>query len=115
MGGHNSNTSAYGGGAGATRSAAPTERADTSKFTNQKGISSDAYFGRDEEHAAQNRNRLAQYSGATAIGSDMINGNRNMAGARDDYSGSYGLDSADDVLRDIKDSVSGFFDSVQNM
>ena len=106
-----SGSSAYGGGRGST--VAPVEHADTSKFTNQKGISSDAYFGRDDERADANKSRLANFQGSAAISSDMINGN--MTGARDDYSGSYGVDSADNVLRDIKDSVSGFFDSVQNM
>lgn len=76
------------------------------KYSSQKGISSDQYFGRDQEDPALIKSRLGQYSNSSAISSDMMYGRAN------DPSGSY--DDGDDgsaTLEKLKDSVAGFFDS----
>ena len=75
------------------------------KYANAKGISSDQFFGIDDEHAEQMRTRLDKYSGASAISSDMV-----YHGAKpQDYS--LQADGGIDLNR-LKDSVKDFF---QNM
>lgn len=44
-----------------------------SKYSSNKGISSDQFFGRDDEDLEIVKNRLAKMGTATAIGSDMLN------------------------------------------
>jgi len=84
----------------------PESTAARDKYSSQKGISSDQYFGRDQEDPAVIKSRLGQYSNSSAISSDMMYGRAN------DPSGSY--DDGDDgsaTLEKLKDSVAGFFDS----
>lgn len=71
------------------------------KYSNQKGISSDQFFGRDEEDAAMAKMRLEHMKGSQAISSDMMYGNRNSS---EDEDGSA-------TLEKLKDSVAGFFES----
>jgi len=71
------------------------------KYSNQKGISSDQFFGRDEEDAALAKMRLEHMKGSQAISSDMMYGNRNSS---EDEDGSA-------TLEKLKDSVAGFFES----
>jgi len=57
--------------------AEPEETYARSKFANQKGISSDQYFGRgayDPQAAAEAKTRLQQFDGATAISSNQYFG-----------------------------------------
>lgn len=42
------------------------------KYGKAKGISSDQYFGRDDEAADEMRGKLGKYSGSNAISSDML-------------------------------------------
>jgi hypothetical protein len=99
-----------------------------------KGISSDQFFGRDEEDAAKARNRLEKYSGSTAISSDMLNSNSNndyqsntssdsnWSSLRTNYNnnnsggGMSNVSPSDAVnasLDRLKVSVSGFFEDIQ--
>ena len=92
-----------------TRTIRKTSRTTTSaesyaareKYGNQKGISSDQFFGRDEADAAEARSRLQALRGSQAISSDMVYG-RGGGGDEDDGSA---------TLEKLKDSVAGFFDS----
>lgn len=73
------------------------------KYANQKGISSDQFFGRDKEDEYAARVKLQQFSGNTALSSDMFN-------SEGPYVSEQG---AQDSLNRLKDSVAGFFDEVQ--
>lgn len=74
-----------------------------SKYAGAKGISSDQFFGREEEEGVVAKSKLQSYSKATAISSDMLNGNRESND--DDGIDLSGLDA-------LKDSVSNFFAGV---
>lgn len=74
-----------------------------SKYASAKGISSDQYFGREEDEGVTAKSRLQTYSNATAISSDMLSGNR----ARSDDDG---IDMSG--LNALKESVSSFFADV---
>jgi len=76
------------------------------KYSSQKGISSDQFFGRDDEDAERARDRLQQFSGSTSISSDMISG-----GAWSGGTGA-GLGSGA-ALNKLSESVAGFFDDIQ--
>lgn len=92
-------SSSYSSSAGAETYAA------REKYGSQKGISSDQYFGRDEEDAAAARSRLHQLSGSSAISSDMIYGGGGGGGGQ--------AGGNDDSLAKLKESVAGFFDDIQ--
>lgn len=101
------------------------------KYGKAKGISSDQFFGRDQEDVAEARSRLDKYSGSTAISSDMLYGR----GESDDsgrftgstaydpyrvtgnsYSGSNNRNGSDEGAMNLdmlRDSVSNFFSDVQ--
>jgi hypothetical protein len=103
------------------------------KYSSSKSISSDQFFGRDEEDAAAALGRLEKYSSSTSISSDMINGNAANGSNNDSVaslvgsawssyrsnasSQSYGGGSASSstagTLGQLKDSVAGFFDDIQ--
>jgi hypothetical protein len=72
------------------------------KYSTAKGISSDQFFGRDEDHANEMRGRLDKYAGASAISSDMVYHNAEPV----DYSAQDG--SHIDLDR-LKDNVKDFF------
>lgn len=73
------------------------------KYANQKGISSDQFFGRDKEDEYAARVKLQQFSGNTALSSDMFNSDGPYVSEQ----------GAQDSLNRLKDSVAGFFDEVQ--
>jgi ADP-ribosylation factor GTPase-activating protein 2/3 len=85
----------------ASNAKGPESFAARDKYSGQKGISSDQFFGRDEEDAANARARLGQLQGSTSISSDMIYRNRQES---EDDDGSA-------TLEKLKDSVAGFFES----
>lgn len=89
------------GNANATSNASPGLAQN--KYANQKGISSDMFFGREDDEAEAARGRLQQYSGSTSISSDMINGQKKEG----DYNSAGGASAS---LNKLKDSVSGFFE-----
>lgn len=83
------------------------------KYGTAKGISSDQYFGRDQEDPTAVRAKLDKFSGSTAISSDMLYGNG------DDESASLGRpysnsgDGIDFNIHKLKDSVKDFFVDIQ--
>jgi ADP-ribosylation factor GTPase-activating protein 2/3 len=97
LGAGSNGSSSRGGGAEST--------AARDKYSNQKGISSDQFFGRDQADAEAMRGRLqGQYSNSTAISSDMMYGTGDRTSDDHDDDGSA-------TLERLKDSVAGFFDS----
>ena len=78
------------------------------KFSTAKSISSDQYFGRDEndEQTSMMRDRISNFHGATAISSDMLNGNADNRSRSS--SGDVGLDG----LQALKESVNDFFNNI---
>ena len=117
------NASASGGGSGRYSAAAPSAyRSSTGrtsgtttasskgpeshiardKYSGVKGISSDQFFGRDQEEEALARSRLGQFQGSSGISSDMVYGR-----AREDSEDGDG--SA--TLQKLKESVAGFFEN----
>jgi len=86
--------------------AAPESTTARDKYSSQKGISSDQYFGRDQEDPAVLASRLGQYSNSSAISSDMMYGRGGRSGSYDDNE-----EDGSATLEKLKDSVAGFFDS----
>lgn len=90
------------------------------KYAGNKGISSDQFFGRDEEDMEVIKNRLEKLGSANAIGSDMLSSdnalneyqNSNLRGGYNDKYSNGGSDY-DNVMENMKDSVSNFFDDIQ--
>lgn len=74
------------------------------KYAGQKGISSDQFFGRDEEDAQLMRSRIGDYSGSTALSSDMLQGGQPAPGNNG---------KINESIDALKSSVSGFFDEVK--
>ena len=89
------------------------------KFSSAKGISSDQYFDRNAEANEAMKERLGNFKNSTAISSDMLNGNYSASHGDVDRNGvASSLENfiPDEIsMRQIKASVRGFFDSVQNM
>lgn len=81
------------------------------KYANVKSISSDQFFGREEEGNQVVRAKLqSQYGNSTAISSDMLYG-REISEESDDF---HGGTAAEGISLDkLKDSVSGFFENIQ--
>ena len=95
--------------------APPTYAATDSRFSSKKGISSDQYFGRDQEDEQEMRGKLNKYGGATAISSDML--------YHDEAAPDFGTVSYSEAMAararagsgefgKLKDSVKNFFDDV---
>jgi hypothetical protein len=80
------------------------------KYGAAKGISSDQFFGRDDQVSQEARNRLDMYSNSTSISSDMLKGGRDE---RFGWDGNQSYDPSSASLDRLKDSVSGFFDGIQ--
>ena len=84
-------------------SSGPSSNLAQSKYAGAKGISSDQFFGREEDEGVVAKSKLQSYSNATAISSDMLSSNRESNdGDGIDLSG----------LNALKDSVSSFFAGV---
>ena len=96
-----------------------------SKYSSNKGISSDQFFGRDEEDMELMKGRLNKLSTANAIGSDMLS---NDDAANDWQStdhrggrgsgGSYNFSTSDmkgvnSSIDQLKDSVTNFIGDIQ--
>lgn len=85
------------------------------RFSSSKSISSDQFFGRDEEDNAAARTRLQHYSNATAISSDMLNsgsgprGSGSTSQGSSNSSGSSSASTGDVGLGKLKESVRDFF------
>ncbi len=81
------------------------------KYSNVKGISSDQFFGRDEEGNQAVRSKLqTQYGSSTGISSDMLYGANDGEENSDFHTGT----AAEGISLDkLKDSVSGFFENIQ--
>lgn len=82
------------------------------RFSSSKSISSDQFFGRDEEDSAAVRARLQKYGNATAISSDMlindIPSQSNGTGSSSTNSG-MASNNGDAGLGRLKESVRDFF------
>jgi hypothetical protein len=103
------------------------------KYSSNKGISSDQFFGRDEEDMEQMKNRLNKLSTANAIGSDMLSNDdaandwqsSDHRGGRDGsggggysnghggYKGSSGS-TVHSSIDQLKDTVSNFIGDIQS-
>lgn len=113
----NSAKSFSGVGKPQSSSAASESYAAREKYSGAKSISSDQFFGRDEEDSFAIRTRLEKYGNSTAIGSDMLyndepefssggGGLRGGGGYSDSNSNNPGLAK-------LKDSVGDFFNDIQ--
>jgi hypothetical protein len=80
------------------------------KYAGQKGISSDQFFGRDEEDAQLMRSRIGEFSGSSALSSDMLQGN---TGGYQPPSSSSAKANVNQSIDALKSSVSGFFDEIK--
>jgi ADP-ribosylation factor GTPase-activating protein 2/3 len=81
------------------------------RYANVKSISSDQFFGRDQENAAELKAKLEKFSGSQAISSDMLYSNNYE---EDEYAYRPRDQNSDDFFVDkLKDSVSGFFKDIQ--
>lgn len=115
-GGSSSAGSAYRGGSSSMANPGTFDQ----KFANKKSISSDQYFGLDQEDANEMKGRLGKYSGSKAISSDMLyHGEEapdfNTVSYADTMAArSRGVAAGgDDMgLGILKDSVKNFFDEV---
>lgn len=98
------------------------------RYGKQKGISSDQFFGRDQEDEERARGRLQQLSGSSSISSDMIysDGAHSAAGGsvmdmvgstwsslRTNQGGARPGAPSGTALNKLSESVAGFFDDIQ--
>ena len=98
------------------------------RYGKQKGISSDQFFGRDQEDEERARGRLQQLSGSSSISSDMIysDGAHSAAGGsvmdmvgstwsslRTNQGGARPGAPSGTALDKLSESVAGFFDDIQ--
>lgn len=98
------------------------------RYGKQKGISSDQFFGRDQEDEERARGRLQQLSGSSSISSDMIHsdGAHSAAGGsvmdmvgstwsslRTNQGGARPGAPSGTALNKLSESVAGFFDDIQ--
>lgn len=109
--------------------AANESRLARERYGSQKGISSDQFFGRDQEDDERARLRLQQLSGSSSISSDMIYSNSQNAYSssssgivestwssfRSGTGSGAGSSSgaSGNALNKLSESVAGFFDEVQ--
>lgn len=135
-----SSTSSYGASSTSTAFNVATSSesyAARNKYSSNKGISSDQFFGRDEEDMEIMKNRLNKLSTANAIGSDMLSnddaandwqssdhrggrdggggGNSGYSNGHGGYRGSSGSGSAvHSSIDQLKDTVSNFIGDIQS-
>ena len=98
------------------------------RYGKQKGISSDQFFGRDQEDEERARGRLQQLSGSSSISSDMIHsdGAHSAAGGsvmdmvgstwsslRANQGAARPGAPSGTALNKLSESVAGFFDDIQ--
>jgi len=98
---YNGQKSSYGSGSGSASF-------DASRFTSNKGISSDQYFGLDEADSTKFKGKVQNFSNASAISSDMIYGNATSAAISQEEM------SLEEGVSKLKDSVKDFFSTSFN-
>jgi len=94
---------------GLTCLAEPEETYARNKFANQKGISSDQYFGRgayDPQAESEAKSRLQQFDGATAISSNQYFGREEEDEPSSPTSAAYG-----DLEANAKEFARRFMDT----
>ena len=117
-----SSSKSGGGSATSTSYAGGESNIARSKFGSNKGISSDQFFGRDEEDVEAMRSRLSKLSTSSAISSDMLSSDAAANGYRmNGMSNSMGSGYSNHMasggglagIDKLKDSVSNFFEDIQ--
>eukprot|EP01040_Poterioochromonas_malhamensis_P004106 gene4106-4395_t len=99
----------YTSGNSSSSNAANDARIARERYGNQKSISSDQFFGRDQEDTAEIRSKLQQFSGSNAISSDMLYHGGEAPGDRYNQRD----DDTDFSMEKLKDSVAGFFSNLK--
>ena len=80
-----------------------------SKYAGNKGISSDQFFGRDEEDMELMKNRISKLGNASAIGSDMLSSDDQGEWRASDHLGQGNkYASEDNSIEQLKNSVVDF-------
>jgi hypothetical protein len=82
------------------------------KYGNAKSISSDQYFGRDQENPAEVQAKLQKFGNSNAISSDMFYGRETEDEYYNPNQGRY-ENNKDFNMDKLKDSVSGFWTDLQ--
>lgn len=85
-------------------SSAPTSTSTQGKYAGAKSISSDQYFGVDDQEALSARGRLGRFTSSSAISSDMLQ--------RDEVEDGSAESDGATVMNQWKGSVSNFFDDI---
>lgn len=99
----------YTSGNSSSSNATNDARIARERYGNQKSISSDQFFGRDQEDTAEVRSKLQQFSGSNAISSDMLYHGGEAPGDRYNQRN----DDTDFSMEKLKDSVAGFFSNLK--
>jgi len=84
-------------------------------YIHHEGISSDQFFGRDQEDPDELRSKLDQFSNSKAISSDMMYSSETTAKTTKNRAGDSSISSSssdknNSTFDKLKSSVAGFFD-----
>lgn len=108
-GGSSGRSSYISSGSGRSTSNSSSVPFDASRFTSNKGISSDQYFGVDDSESSRFSGKVQSFSTHNAISSDMIYGSATTAQPQMEEEM-----SLEEGMTKLKDSVKDFFSSSFN-